>query len=103
VESPQEYYQHHSPMTAPGKRAVEFSALPEDVEALCKIVQGVLIHQDMARWLYAVALSERQRDDAHITRPSYKPRHAHLDPLESKVRRAAADLGIRLPCGALLR
>ena len=66
METPQEYYVRHSSMTAPGARAVEFHALPEDVEALCKIVQGVLLHRDMARGLYGMVLSERQREAAHL-------------------------------------
>ncbi|HEY6395627.1 MAG TPA: transglutaminase domain-containing protein, partial [Candidatus Binataceae bacterium] len=66
MENPQEYYKSYGPMTAPGAHAAEFSALPEDLAALCEVVQGVLIHRDMAPFLYSLKLSEEQRDDGHI-------------------------------------
>jgi len=66
MENPKEYYKSHGPMTAPGANAVEFDLLPKDIATLCRVVQGVLIHRDIARWLYDVTLSEQQRDDGHI-------------------------------------
>jgi len=52
-------------MTAPGD-ALDLDAMPAEIGALCKVVQGVLIHRDIAPWLYDLALSEQARDDAHI-------------------------------------
>jgi hypothetical protein len=66
METSQGYYKNHGPMTVPGPHAASFSALPTDIGALCEIVQGVLIHRELARWLYDVTLSEQQREDAHI-------------------------------------
>lgn len=66
MENPQEYYKSFGPMTAPGAHGAELTALPKDLGALCEIVQGVLIHRDMAPFLYNLKLSEEQRDDGHI-------------------------------------
>jgi transglutaminase superfamily protein len=66
MQSPQEYYRHDGPMTAPGAHAAEFHALPRDLASLCEVVQGVLIHRDIAPWLYDLKLTEAQRDDGHI-------------------------------------
>jgi hypothetical protein len=66
MEDPQEYYQRSGPMTALGAHAAEFSALPGDIASLCEVIQGVLIHRDIAPFLYGLKLSEAQRDDAHI-------------------------------------
>jgi len=68
TETPQEYYKGSGPMTALAGDAMQFRALPKDISALCEIVQGVLIHRDIAPFLYQVKLSEEQRDEAH-TRP----------------------------------
>jgi len=66
VETPQEYYQRSGPMMALGAHAAEFSALPGDIASLCEVIQGVLIHRDIAPFLYRVTLSEEDRADAHI-------------------------------------
>jgi hypothetical protein len=66
MENPQEYYRHHGPMTSLAARAADLSALPTDVAALCEVVQGVLIHRDMAAFAYGVTLSNERKDDAHI-------------------------------------
>lgn len=58
-------------MTAAGPDAVQLRALPRDIETLCDIVQGVLIHQDLASFAYGVPVSpqqSRERPDSH-TRP----------------------------------
>ncbi|MGO9607668.1 MAG: transglutaminase domain-containing protein [Candidatus Binataceae bacterium] len=66
METPQEYYRSDGPMTAPHALAAEFKALPRDIGSLCEIVQGVLIHRDIAPFLYGLTLSEQHRDDAHL-------------------------------------
>ena len=65
MQTPQEYYQHDGPMTALAAHADEFRALPRDLAPLCEVVQGVLIHRDIAPWLYGLTLTEAQRDDGH--------------------------------------
>ena len=64
--NPQEYYKGAGPMTALGAHAAEFSTLPKDIASLCEVVQGVLIHRDIAPFLYGLQLTEEQRDDGHI-------------------------------------
>lgn len=54
MESPQRW-RHHGPMSAPGAGSLNFDGLPVDVAALCRIVQGVLIHSD---WLAAYGVDE---------------------------------------------
>jgi hypothetical protein len=66
MENQKEYYQGHGPMTAAGAHAAELNKLPKDLAALCEIVQGVLIHRDMAPFLYNLNLSKEQRDDGNI-------------------------------------
>ena len=66
MEKPQDYYQGNAPMTTAGARAAELRALPRELAKQCGVVQGVLIHRDMAPWLYDLKLSEEQRDDGHI-------------------------------------
>jgi hypothetical protein len=53
-------------MTAPGANAAEFNKLPKDLAALCEVIQGVVIHRDMAPFLYNLELSKEQRDDGNI-------------------------------------
>jgi hypothetical protein len=66
MENPQAYYQHLGPMTSVDAHAAEFSALPRSVAALCEVIQGVLIHRDMAAFAYGVTFPDERKDDAHI-------------------------------------
>jgi len=66
VETTQEYYRGHGPMTSPGAFARAFEELPRDIESLCHAVQGFLIHRDIAPWLYGLQLSKDQRDLANL-------------------------------------
>ncbi|MGD0672352.1 MAG: transglutaminase domain-containing protein [Candidatus Binatus sp.] len=66
METPQEYYQRSGSMTALGAHAGEFSAMPRDIASLCEVIQGVLIHRDIAPFLYGLKLSEEDRDNGHI-------------------------------------
>jgi transglutaminase superfamily protein len=68
MENPREYYAHHGAMTAAGPHRAELQKLPREIGALCKVIQGVLIHRDMAPFLYQTTVSEEKRDEAH-TRP----------------------------------
>jgi Transglutaminase-like superfamily len=53
METAQEYYRNHGPMTAPGAAA-------------CSAIQGTLIHRDITPWLYDIKLSEEARDLANV-------------------------------------
>jgi hypothetical protein len=66
MESAQEYYRAHGSMTAPGASAASLRALPRDLASLCGVVQGVLIHRDVAPWLYDLKLSAEQQDVANV-------------------------------------
>jgi hypothetical protein len=68
MENPREYYAHQGAMTAAGLYRAELQTLPREIGALCKVIQGVLIHRDMAAFLYQTTFSEAKRDEAH-TRP----------------------------------
>jgi len=66
METPQEYYRSHGWMTVLGPHVAELSALPRDIAALCEVIQGVVIHGDVAPWLYDVKFSDEQRRDMHV-------------------------------------
>jgi hypothetical protein len=91
----QEYYKGEGPMTALGAYAEEFGAMPRDLGALCEVVQGVLIHRDIAPWLYNLKLSEAQRDDGNIRRLAQMLARIHA--LDSKPITTAREAGRRLP------
>jgi hypothetical protein len=66
METAQDYYRGHGMMTAPGANAAALAEMPRDIASLCKAVQGVLIHRDIAPFLYDLKLSDEQRDAANI-------------------------------------
>ncbi len=66
METPQDYYRRSGPMTSVDAHLAELSGLPRDVAALCEIIQGVLIHRDVADFAYGVTLSDERKNDAHI-------------------------------------
>src|SRR6478672_8042331 len=49
-----EYYATHGPLTEPGKFAGELAALPADLQANCRFIQGIVLHADWAA-LYGVS------------------------------------------------
>jgi hypothetical protein len=69
MESAQDFYSHR-PTGAPVERASELQSLPRDIGSLCRTVQGVLVHRDIAPWLYQLNLSAKQRDLANARRPA---------------------------------
>ena len=66
METPQQYYLGHGPMTAEGARSTELSALPTDLGQLCDAIQGVLIHSDLTAWLYDLKLPEVRLNEKHL-------------------------------------
>jgi hypothetical protein len=66
METPQQYYLGQGAMTAKGARFAELGALPTDLGQLCDAIQGVLIHGDLAAWLYDVKLTEVRLTEKHI-------------------------------------
>ena len=61
-----EYYRQCGAMTAIDARGTELDAFPRAVAALCELIQGLLIHRDMASFAYGVTLSEERINDAHL-------------------------------------
>ena len=54
-EAPRDYYARPGMMTSPGEHAELFRELPSDVPALCRVVQGLLLHVHWAeRYGYKV-------------------------------------------------
>ncbi len=95
METPQEYYQRCGTMTALGAHAAEFSALPGDLASLCEVIQGVLIHRDIAPFLYSLKLSEEDRDDGNIRPMAQMLTRIHA--LDARPLTIAREPGHRLP------
>jgi hypothetical protein len=53
-------------MTAPGAYSAMLAPMPGDIAAACSAIQGILIHRDVAPWLYDIKLSEEARDLANV-------------------------------------
>jgi len=66
MEDAKDYYKGHGPMTTPGPLRSELYSLPIGVAELCKVIQGVLIHRELAAWLYNLKLSPEETDVANI-------------------------------------
>ena len=82
-------------MTSLGAHEDEFRALPKDIASLCEVVQSVLIHRDIAPFLYGLTLTEEQRDDGHIRPIAQMLTRIHE--LDSRPITTARDVGHRLP------
>ncbi len=95
MQTSQEYYKHSGPMTALGAHVEEFTALPRELASLCEVVQGTLIHRDIAPWLYGITLSEKQRDDGHLRPLAQMLTRIHE--LDSRPLTIAREAGKRLP------
>ncbi|MBN2549484.1 MAG: transglutaminase domain-containing protein [Anaerolineales bacterium] len=68
---PLEFYAKHGMMSDPGKKASLFSKLPDDIPTLCKVVQGLLIHE---AWVsaYGVSMPENRNLESSIRTVSNK-------------------------------
>ncbi len=96
METAQDYYRGHGRMTAPGANAAAFKNLPHDIASLTQIIQGVLIHRDIAPWLYSLKLPPERYDIANI-----RPVAAMLSEIQSRDARPLGDArepAGRMPC-----
>lgn len=66
-----EFYANHGLMSNPREHASIFSDLPDEVPALCKVVQGLLIHEGWAR-AYGVSMPENRNQESGIRMVSKK-------------------------------
>ena len=62
----QDFHLTDGPMNGVGDASRALQDLPDRVVSLCEIVQGVLIHRDLAPWLYELKPSSEARDLANI-------------------------------------
>ena len=62
---PLSFYAKHGLMSDPREHASKFAKLPEDVPALCKIVQGLLIHDGWAG-SYGVSIPPEREEEPSI-------------------------------------
>ena len=69
--NPLEFYAEHGVMSNPGKHSSWFSNLPDDIPALCKVVQGLLIHEGWAR-SYGTSMPENRNLESSIRMVSKK-------------------------------
>lgn len=60
-----DFYLHPAAMTSSRRHAPMFEALPHDVAALVRIVQGLMLHEHAAP-LYGVVLEDERRSQSHI-------------------------------------
>lgn len=60
-----EYYKEQSVMTNPGKYVYLYKALPNDIPGLCKIVQGLLLH-NLHTERYGVTLSDDREQELRL-------------------------------------
>jgi hypothetical protein len=68
---PLEFYTKHGVMSDPGEHAPWLSNLPDDIPALCKVVQGLLIHEAWAGQ-YGVSMPEERALESSIRMVSRK-------------------------------
>jgi hypothetical protein len=61
-----DFYAHAGAMTSPGKYSDLLERLPDDLESLVRIVQGLVIHEFVASSFYGVAIPDDRRSESHI-------------------------------------
>ena len=81
------FYSTPGVLTAPGKYAALFDALPSDLPSLCGIVQGLFLHLHWAPQ-YGVPLSQERKDEANLrTVPRQIARILEMDASPLSVKR----------------
>lgn len=66
-----DFYSRPAGMTSAGEFVSMFNALPNDVGALVRIVQGLTLHEYAAS-AYGVTIPERRKHESHIRRDAAK-------------------------------
>jgi transglutaminase superfamily protein len=61
-----DYYKQPGPMTSPGKYSDMLGELPDDIPALTNLVQGLAIHEYVAKSFYGFAVPDERRSESHI-------------------------------------
>lgn len=96
METAQDYYRRHGTMSAAGAKTPELRRLPRDIGRLCEVIQGVLIHRDIAPWLYDLKLSSEQRDVANVR--SVAQMLSQIGTLDKRPLTERREPGRRMPC-----
>jgi hypothetical protein len=60
-----DFYTRPAKMTAAAGHAPLFETLPDDIAALVRVVQGLLLHEHWAP-AYDVTLSDERRSESHL-------------------------------------
>ncbi|GCE23770.1 transglutaminase-like domain-containing protein [Dictyobacter kobayashii] len=83
------FYREQSVITRPGEQSALFTDLPQSIEALCKIVQGLIIHYRCGDLYGCQIMAEREReiDTRYVER--MLERIIELDPRSLSVARAS--------------
>jgi hypothetical protein len=61
-----DYYKRPGPMTSAEKYSDMLGGLPDDVAALTNLVQGLAIHEYVAKSFYGVVVPDERRNESHI-------------------------------------
>lgn len=69
MEDWRQYYATQSVITEPSEYGPLFNALPNDIPALCRSVQGLILHEHWAE-RYGVKLSEERRQETNLRKVS---------------------------------
>lgn len=72
--NPLDFYRKQGVMSDPRRHSSLFSNLPDDIPALCKVVQGLLVHEGWAGQ-YGVSMSEERTLESSIRMVSKKVDH----------------------------
>jgi hypothetical protein len=65
LANPLEFYVRQSPITEPGKMAHLLADLPKDVQELCSVIQGLMVHVYWAD-RYGLTLSPERKQDVQL-------------------------------------
>jgi hypothetical protein len=65
MDDSREYYKAHGAMSQLKDPAALASELPREIARLCEMIQGILIHRDLA-FAYGATFPEERQRDAHI-------------------------------------
>jgi hypothetical protein len=60
-----DFYAQHAALTSAGRHAAWLEGLPSDVAGLCRVVQGLVVHEFMAG-AYGLAIPEPRRMESHL-------------------------------------
>src|SRR5690348_16364512 len=96
MSSALEYYRTHGSMTALMAGAAQLKTLPRDLPVLVRIIQGDLLHAEMAPFLYNVKFTEEQRRDMNL-RP-LETMLSRIGDIDARPLTAEREPARRLPC-----